>query len=78
MLRCLLRRRFREQDFKHQEPGAYHDGAVGYIEGGPLIAADVEEQEIHDVAADQAVPQISDCATQNQGEPSAGGGEGVA
>jgi len=57
--------RFREENFEDQQTCAYDDGAVGHVECGPLIAADVEEQKIHYVAAHDAIPEIADCSSQN-------------
>src|SRR5208337_3306211 len=67
-----------EQDFKHQQPRSHHNRAVGHIEGRPLVWANIEEEKIHDVPADQAVPQIADRAAQNQRQADSGGGQAVA
>src|SRR5258708_39723077 len=54
----LLVGRFRKQDFKHQQPRTDHNGAIGNVEGRPLVLPDVEKQEVHDVSADHAAPEI--------------------
>ena len=65
----LFAGRLRKQDLKHQQPRAYHNRAVGHIEGWPLVWAYIEEEKIHHVPADEAVPQIADRASQNQRQP---------
>ena len=42
------------------------------------MLANIEEQKIHHVPADQAVPQIPHRATQNQRQPDSGRGQAVA
>ena len=65
-LRRLLARRLGEHDLKHQQPRSHHDRAIGHVEGWPLVRAYIEEEKIYHVAADETVPQIADCASQDQ------------
>ena len=55
-----------KQDFEYEQARSDDDGAVGDVEGGPLVRANIEEKEIDDAVADQAVPQIADGAAQDQ------------
>jgi hypothetical protein len=48
------------------------------LKARPLVRAYIEEQKIHHVTADQAVPQIADRAAENQRQSDAGGGQAVA
>lgn len=57
--RFFVRRSFREQDLDHQQARATHNRAIRYVEGRPLILANVEEQEIHDPAVQQPIPEIA-------------------
>jgi hypothetical protein len=61
----FMGRGFGEQDLKNKQTGADYDGAIGHIERRPLVLADVEEKEVNYVAADQAVPEVADCPTQD-------------
>lgn len=71
-------RGFAEQNLKNEQAGAYDYRTVGNVKGRPLVLTDVEEQEIDNMAADQAVPEIADGAAQNQGKADAGGSHGMA
>ena len=67
-----------EEDFDDQQAGTHYDRAIGYVEGGPLILADVEKQEVDHAAVEQAVPEISQGSAENQGQAYPGGGHGMA
>jgi hypothetical protein len=67
-----------EEDFDNQQAGSDDDRAIGYVEGGPLILADVEEQEVDHATVEQAVPEISQGSAENQGQADPGGGHGMA
>ena len=67
-----------EEDFDNQQAGSDDDRAIGYVEGGPLILADVEEQEIHYATVQQAVPEVAQSSSQNQSEANSGGAHRVA
>ena len=69
---------FREQDFDDQQTGSDNDGAIGYVEGGPLVLADVEEQEVDHAAVKQAIPEVSQGSAENQCQADSGSGHGVA
>ena len=45
-----------EDDFEDQEGCSDDDRAVGYVKRWPLVATDVEEQEVCDVSRRQAIP----------------------
>ncbi len=52
----LLLRRLGKQDLTDQQQSSHDNGAVGHIEGRPVIRADVEIKEVHHVATDKTVP----------------------
>ena len=47
------------KDLDDQQAGSDDDRTIGDVEGGPLILADIEEQEVHHTAVEQAVPEVS-------------------
>ena len=55
-----------EKDFQYEQASPDHDAAVSQVEYGPLILFDVEEQEIHHMAAGHSIPQITHGSAQNQ------------
>src|SRR6202035_1453109 len=69
-------RRLREEDFDDQQTSSDHNRAVGYVESRPLILANVEEQEVHNPAVEQAVPEVSQCSAENQCQANARCGHG--
>src|SRR5208337_4589843 len=60
-----------EKQLEHKQPGSYHNGAVGKIERGPMIAAVVNVQEVHDSTQSDTIEEIGKRAAQNQGKPHA-------
>src|SRR5260221_12419790 len=72
-----MARRLGKHNLKHQQPRSHHNRAVGHVEGWPLVWTYIEEQKIHNVTADQAIPQITDRATENQRQPDASRGQAV-
>ena len=54
------------EDFDHEDSGADDDGAIGQVESGPVVGAEVEVEEVNHAAAAQAVEKISEGAAQNQ------------
>src|SRR5271157_4366262 len=67
-----------EDNFRHQQDGADHDGTIGYIKRRPVIAPQVEVEEVNDVAGRHAVPQIAGGAAKNQRQANGGGAESMA
>jgi hypothetical protein len=65
-LRGLLAGRLSEDNLKHEQAGSDDDCAISDVEGGPLVVADIEKQEVDDAAADDAIPKVSDGAAENQ------------
>ena len=54
------------------------DRAVGHVEVGPTVAADVEVQEVHHATVDHAVPQVAGGAAENERQSDGRGAHGVA
>jgi hypothetical protein len=48
------------------------DGGVGDVEGGPVVLADVEIQEVDDVAETEAVGDVAEDARKDEGRGEAG------
>src|SRR5271157_3801594 len=67
-----------ENNLRHQQNGADHDGTIGYIKRRPVIAAEVEGEEVNDVAGRHAVPQIAGGAAKNQRQATGGGADSMA
>ncbi len=65
---------FGEQGIEEQEAGADDDGTVGHIEVGPVVAEDVDLNEVDDGAVDDAIVEVAERSAEHQGE--GGGGEG--
>ena len=70
--------RFHAQDFDDQQTGSDSDGAIGYVEGGPLVLADVEEQEIDHTTVEQAVPEIPEGSAEDERQSDSGRGHRMA
>lgn len=69
LLRTALDRltaRFREENLGNQKDSADDDGAVGNVEGWPVVRPDVEVEKIDDMAVDDAVPEIAEGAAQDE------------
>ena len=50
------------------ESNAYADGAVGQVEGGVDVAAEMEVEEVDDVAVHEAIDEVAKNATAEQAE----------
>ena len=57
---------FGEEDFGDQQDGSDNDGAVGDVKGRPVVTADVEVEEVDDMSVDDAVPEVAECAAQDE------------
>src|SRR5262249_14240791 len=69
---------FREQNLCYEQQSTYDDRTVGDIEGRPLILLHVEEKKVDNMSVKHAVPQVADCAAENERETDSSAGEHVA
>jgi hypothetical protein len=69
--------RLGNDDLGDEHEGADDDGAIGNVEGRPMIGAEVEIHKIDDVACSDSVPEIAECAAEDEGETDARGVERV-
>src|SRR5947209_19109859 len=53
---------------EEEEADADADGAVGDVERGPVVVADVEVEEVDDVAEAEAVEEVADGAAADGGQ----------
>src|ERR1700722_10713971 len=65
-----------QEDVENDEGGADGDGGVGDVEGGIVVAAEADFEEVGDGAVEDAVGDVAGRATEEQRE--AGGGHGAA
>ena len=65
-----------EEDVDDDEGGADGDGGVGDVEGGPVVVAEPNLEEVRDRAVNDAVGYVAGCAAQQKRE--ARSGEGAA
>ena len=56
------------KQFQHHQRGAQHDRGIRQIEGVPMMAADMKVNEVGDAVTQKAIGEISQRASQNQGE----------
>ena len=75
---ALAFRRFAKQDVGHEQDGSDDNRAVSDIERRPVIAADVEVEEVDHMSGDHAVPEITESAAKNHRERGACGVDDVA
>lgn len=57
-----------EEGLQEHEADAHGDRRVGDVEGGPVVAAPVDVEEVDHVAEAQAVDDVTDGAGEDQGE----------
>ncbi len=74
ILKLTLRVFWPEEDVENDEGGADGDGGVRDVEGGPMVGAEEDFEEIGDRAVDDAVGEIAGGAAEEERE--AGGVEG--
>jgi hypothetical protein len=67
-----------EECFGDEEQAAEDYRGVGYVEGGPVPLAEVEEEEVDDFAVGDAVEKIAGCATKNECKCNSGSGAELA
>src|SRR6266849_5717352 len=65
-----------EEDVDDDEGGADGDGGIGDVEGGPVVAAEPDFEEVGDRAVDDAVGYVAGGTAEQKRE--AGSGEGSA
>src|SRR5216684_5912450 len=65
-----------EEDVDDDEGGADGDGGVGDVEGGPVVVAEPNLEEVRDRAVNDAVGYVAGCAAEQKRE--ARSGEGAA
>ena len=58
----------RQQRIKQQHAGAGDDRGVGHVEVGPVIAEDVDLNEVDDRAVENAVVNVAERAAENERE----------
>src|ERR1700722_20449795 len=58
----------RAEDFDEEEACADDDAAVGDVEVGPVVVADVDFEEIDDVAVADAVVEVADGSAEDERE----------
>ena len=61
-----------EEDVDDDEGGADGDGGVGYVEGGPVVGAEPDLEEVGDRAVDDAVGYVAGGAAEQQREARSG------
>src|SRR5438309_5313878 len=67
-----------KENFTEQQQSADHNGAIGYVEGRPVMGADIEIQEVDHAPAHHAVPQIAQSAAEHERERDGGGVQALA
>src|SRR3954466_6557293 len=55
-----------EQDLCHQQHRAYHDGTIGDVKRGPVVAIEIEVEEVDDVSREEPVPQIPNSSAKDE------------
>ena len=60
-----------EEGVEEEEACAGDDGAVGYVEVGPVVGEDVDFNEVDDCAVEDAVVEVAEGSAEDEGE---GGG----
>jgi len=48
-----------EEGIEEQKAGAYDDGTVGYVEVGPMIAEDVDLNEVDDRTVEDSIVEVA-------------------
>jgi hypothetical protein len=66
------------EDFYEEQTGADDDAAVGDVEVGPVVVDDVDFEEVDDVGETEAVVEIADRSTEDEGECDSCEGQGSA
>ena len=65
-----------EEDVENDERGADGDGGVGDVEGGIVVVAEADFEEVGDGAVEDAIGDVAGGAAEEERE--AGGGHGAA
>src|SRR6185503_648561 len=61
-----------QERVEEEEAGADDDAAVGYVEVGPVVAEDVDFDEVDDRAIADAVVEIADGAAEDESQGNGG------
>jgi hypothetical protein len=43
---------------EHKEPGTHYNGAIGKIESGPVVPAEVNVDEVHNSTKPDAIKEV--------------------
>ena len=67
-----------QERVKKEQTSSYDDAAVGHIEVGPMVAEDVDLDEVDDGAVADAVVEIADGAAEDESKRDGGEAETTA
>src|ERR1035441_232036 len=68
----IRRRPLGPDEIDHQQPASDHHRRIRHVEGGPLILAGVEQEEVGHASPQNAVEKIAGRSAQHQREAPAG------
>ena len=61
-----------QQRIEEKEAGADDDGTIGHVEVGPVIAEDVDLNEVDDRAVEDSIVEVAESSPKHQGEGNGG------